>query len=81
MVIKMKKIKDYEINLGVLVMFETMQALVTTYDGLLPTDIIKETDKLIRLLVNNLPNDKNIPDNYDFEDDIFIQRITYKKIK
>ena len=76
----MKKVKDYEINLGVLVMFETIQALSSTYDCLLPINIVEETDKLISLLVQHLSK-YNIDDDYDFYDSTFIQRVTFKKIK
>ena len=61
-------------------MFETIQALSSTYDCLLPADVMKETDKLISILVRHL-SEYDINDNYDFYDSKFIQRVTFKKIK
>lgn len=70
-------IKDYKLNVGVFVMYHSLEAIHSNYYGTLPKDVERQTNKLLNVLIDSLPSDPVYRD-YDYEDVEYYMRAIYE---
>lgn len=74
----MNNVRDYKMNIGTFVIFETLQSLEATFDGSLPPDVEEEIKKLKNMLMTYFePNDPEFED-YDYKDIEYLMRVEYE---
>lgn len=78
----MVKIKNYKINEGSFVIFETLQSLQSTYYGSLPDDVVNEIKNFKSVLLKYIvPNDSEYR-TLDYKNIDYFIKVTYgKKLK
>ena len=64
----MNNVRDYKMNIGTFVIFETLQSLEATFDGSLPPDVEEEIKKLKNMLMTYFEPDDPEFDDYDYKD-------------
>ena len=72
----MSVVKGYLINEGVLVLYDTIEALYYTFHNTFPQDIEEKVQELLLLLLNNLGEDEEFKE-IDILKEEFISRTTY----
>lgn len=72
----MSVVKEYLVNEGVLVLYDTIEALYYTFHNTFPQDIEEKVQELLLLLLNNLGEDEEFKE-IDILKEEFISRTTY----
>lgn len=74
----MNNVRDYKMNIGTFVIFETLQSLEATFDGSLPLDVEEEIKKLKNMLMTYFEPDDPEFDDYDYKDTEYLMRVEYE---
>ena len=70
----MNCVKDHEINIGILVIFETLKSLESSYYGCLPQNVKDHLKQFIKVLTLYLEQEDDSLKKYDYDHIEYIKR-------
>lgn len=74
----MNRLKEYEININILVIYETLKSLESSYYSYLPQRIKKHLQKFLKVLTEYLEEEDETLKKYDYEHIEYIKKIYYE---
>ena len=74
------KLKEYQINEGVFVIYQTIESLYQKYYGCIPKEIENKILELFSSCITNLNINSKELEGYDIIEDNLIWKVTYEKM-
>ena len=74
----MERIKEYEINVGILVIFETLKSLESSYYSYLPQKLKSQLQNFLKALTRYLEQEDDDLKKFDYEHIEYIKKFIMK---